>query len=47
MNDYFVNITKDLNIPKISREKTEENSQEFGMDHINQIIGDFCNHRNI
>ena len=47
MNDYFVNITKDLNIPKISRDKTEENSHEFGMDPIDQIITEFCNHPSI
>ena len=47
MNNYFVNITKELNIPEIMTEKLHENIDMDCISSIDQIIHKFRNHPSI
>ena len=47
MNDYFVNITKELNIPAIYVEKQSENTDTGFLDPIDQIIHSYRRHPSI
>ena len=47
MNDYFVNITKKLNIPEFPIEKLPENSDVEFIDPVDQIIHNYSKHPSI
>ena len=47
MNEYFVNITKNLNIPNIVLESTPGNLNSLNVDHIDEIILSYNKHPSI
>ena len=47
MNEYFVNITKNLNIPNIVLESTPGNLNNLNVDHIDEIIQSYSKHSSI
>ena len=47
MNEYFVNVTKSLNIPDVEIEKHPINSDIQYMDPVDQIIYNYSKHPSI